>query len=258
MERISYSPETVMLRLSGHLLSENDIKSVRKEIEKIEQQTEVKCLVSDFSEVTAISPEVIKLFAQCQADLKSHSQEMLLTGLSEEIELLMNSLNMDSLLHNHLSKDVQLEEYLWSHDLKTEEINCSLPADILYVPAIRQMAQRYLLQKGYSDKDAFHVETIIDELCNNAIEHGSGGNADDIGVVMWITCSHVKIIITNKISPSKVKKINSISQQLNSAGVDPHSTRGRGLLLVKMLANEVTVNHSESGTSVHVTKVREG
>ncbi|MCM8790051.1 MAG: ATP-binding protein, partial [Candidatus Omnitrophica bacterium] len=65
-----------------------------------------------------------------------------------------------------------------------KEIKMELPADYNFVPGIRNCLTHFAYNFGFNDREAYHIQTIVDEICNNAIEHGSKGKNAKI----FITC----------------------------------------------------------------------
>jgi anti-sigma regulatory factor (Ser/Thr protein kinase) len=120
------------------------------------------------------------------------------------------------------------------------------------------MVRRIVKQKGYNEKDAFRIETIVDEICNNAVEHGShGAEGNEINLTVGIDRKKIEISVSNKIDPDKKESLKKMAEYLANPKGAFHETRGRGLALVKMLSNNFQINNSESGTCVQVTKFRE-
>ena len=62
----------------------------------------------------------------------------------------------------------------------------------------------------------------------------------------------------NVSDPDKVENLKAVSKSISKTP-DPKmgQKRGRGLSLIKMLADDLSINFSGGGTSVLVTKLRE-
>jgi anti-sigma regulatory factor (Ser/Thr protein kinase) len=112
------------------------------------------------------------------------------------------------------------------------------------------------MAKDYSRKDAFRIETILDELANNAIEHSDPGQ-QKFYIDFFLDKEKVEVVVRNKTKGLRPRELDTVMKKFNHPEVDDNSIRGRGLALVKMLSSELKVDIDEDGTLVHVTKLRE-
>lgn len=69
----------------------------------------------------------------------------------------------------------------------------------------------------------------------------------------------IKLEVINASDPDKIESLKALSKSVVKTPASPAlgEKRGRGLALIKMLSNGLTINSSTDGTSVHVTKLRE-
>lgn len=124
-------------------------------------------------------------------------------------------------------------------------ITFTIPAHLHEVPPIRAAVGKLVLKSGHSKKTAFHSAVIVDELLNNAIEHGS---KSDSKVQLHIKCEKKQIQITceDEGGASKVKKEKMIA--LMSHNKEAKGIRGRGLTkLVRQYAKAIHVHNTKSG-----------
>ena len=152
-----------------------------------------------------------------------------------------------------------LNAYKWEIQRQPEKIHLSFPPFLKVVPPLRQLVSRIARQKGYGSRDAFRIETIVDEICNNAVEHGKSGPKECIDLTVTIDPDKIEIDVRNMSDPEKIPALTALLVPDNpeSTPAKPDMKRGRGLSLIKMLSDELSVDCTEKGTSVHVTKVRE-
>jgi len=148
--------------------------------------------------------------------------------------------------------------YNWEIERKAEKVWLSFPPELQFVPAVRQMVSRVARQKGYTQRDAFRIETIVDEVCNNAVEHGSIKDARNIDLTISIDRDKIQLEVINASDPEKIEALEALSKSVaKMSSPKMGDKRGRGLSLIKMLSNGLDINCSTEGTSVHVTKLRE-
>jgi anti-sigma regulatory factor (Ser/Thr protein kinase) len=134
----------------------------------------------------------------------------------------------------------------------------SFPPHIAIVPAVRNFVSRVMVNKGYSDRDGFRVETIVDEICNNAVQYGSSDKGHNVTLRVKVDWGKVEIDAENVSSVDEKDRLKKHMESLKSdVPLQGDSTRGRGLALVKMLASEMTAETTDTGTMVHVTKLKE-
>lgn len=152
----------------------------------------------------------------------------------------------------------------WEYKGNSESILVTIPSDLHLVPATRKFIQNMVLLRGYSVRTAFQIEAIVDELCNNAIEHGMKDTDGMIDIVLAIGREQVEINISNGAlqmgegADSARKIARTMERYVNTPSSSDALTRGRGLALVRMMSNQFEIDSSEDGTCVHVTKYKEG
>ncbi len=189
--------------------------------------------------------------------------DIVIAGISPTVEKLVREMQADTILKIYPDMHSAVNHLYWEYKGLTENILLSIPSTLSVVPSVRQLVKNSALTKGYSQREAFQLETIVDELCNNAVEHGSHGVAGTIEVALAIGRTKIEINIANgiefingdKSSPEAITKVMQSYRDKPNTAID--NPRGRGLALVKMLASEFEMDSSEDGTCVHVTKYRE-
>jgi len=146
------------------------------------------------------------------------------------------------------------------NEVLSRAVSVTFPPFLKLVPPVRQFASRLAKHSGYTVKDAFRIETIVDEVCNNAIDHGAKGRDVEVTMRMAIDKEKVRIDVTNLSDPEKVSVLKELIKPAEglSTHVGDDDRRGRGLALIRMLSNDMDVKITDRGTSVHVTKLREG
>lgn len=142
-------------------------------------------------------------------------------------------------------------------------IKVSFPANFQVVPGIRSLVARIAFTFGFEEKESYQIETIVDELCNNAIEHGSADNQ----AVIELECEFDKEKIAVMVKDSGGKALFNPEQILTEqfqllekekSNISLFERRGRGLVIVKKLSDELDITVGEKGTQVKVVKKRQG
>ncbi len=126
------------------------------------------------------------------------------------------------------------------------------PANFENVPALRDMVSHCAALEGFPEKQSEHLRSVTDEVCNNAIEHGSQPTSE---VVLEVHTDAHSITITchdqghgNKLTAADIQK--RISGEL-----EVESGRGRGMkMIVSAFTDELKIEDRKEG-GVKVTAI---
>ncbi len=99
---------------------------------------------------------------------------------------------------------------------------------------------------NFSEQDLFDIKVAVGEACANSIEHGSPRGKDSL---VTVTCYCKKHNLVIEISDEGRFKRN-----LPSSNVGERDYRGRGILLMLALMDRVSIDETEKGTKVKLTK----
>jgi anti-sigma regulatory factor (Ser/Thr protein kinase) len=140
-----------------------------------------------------------------------------------------------------------------------KEISIRMSAYLGFIPGVRCAIGRIAYNFGFDDRESYEIETIIDEICTNAIEHGSKGRHEDIVVDCKFDKNAVEINIRDSGSPSfKVYEVLTECERLMKEEAEKTRLdtirRGRGLMIVKNFVDKFDISSDTHGTSVHILK----
>jgi anti-sigma regulatory factor (Ser/Thr protein kinase) len=121
----------------------------------------------------------------------------------------------------------------------------TFPADYKNIAPLRDLAYHVAKMQGFSEQKAEHIRSVIDELCNNAIEYGSQNTSE---IILEIYADQNAIRMTchdqghgNKLKAEQIKAL--LSQELPQ-----NAARGRGIrMIVKGFADEFDMKDIPSG-----------
>jgi len=235
-----------------------DIASVGALVDGFEALVkEGRCFVIvDMEAVDFVSSPAVGALMGCRRRLIERKGNLVLVGLSLSLKEKLNLMGANRIFRYYNDVKTVLSDYRWEHDNLAQKIILQVPANPGYVPALRRMISSVVLQKGYNRKDAFRIETIVDELANNAIEHGDHEQRK-FYIEFSLDREKVEIAIRNQTKDLDPTLADKVKHKFENPVVDDESIRGRGLALVKMLSSELRLDIDAGGTTVHVTKVRE-
>lgn len=135
---------------------------------------------------------------------------------------------------------------------KPIEIKIELPTNAYFMSGIRDFTLSMIKNMtDFSEQWAFRFQSVVDELCNNAIEHGS--NTDDKIFVTFITKpdQEIEIIVEDNGTGPKKQNASTIKElmeankkkELSELGI-----RGRGLAyIVEQWTDELKIEDRPNG-----------
>jgi anti-anti-sigma factor len=250
------APEITILRFEGDL-DNASIRNISSGFQLVLEKN-TSYVVADMSKVTMLSSAALGELMGGRKALVEHGGDLVLACLTLNIKTKLSLLGANKIFRFHNDIRSAVSAYKWEFEGRSEVFSLSFPPDLRYVPSVRQLASRLASQKGYSRRDAFRIETIVDEICNNAIEHAPRGWSKNVDLSMGIDRKKVEINVVNASDPDKLAHLRGLLEQGKAAAAaSADDRRGRGLALVKLLSNELNIDVSEHGTSVHATKLRE-
>jgi len=219
-------------------------------------------LVAEMSEVLSISSAVLGELMGGRKAMVERGGHLVIAGLCLEIKSKLTLMGAHKVFKFFNDVRSAINAYKWEYEGRAEDLCLSFPPVLKFVPLVRQMTSRLAKQKGYSGRDSFRIETIVDEICNNAVEHRRTGSPDNVELSVRIDRKKVEIRVVNESDPEKLRMLKEIMKPDDTApekrpAPTADQKRGRGLALVKMLSTRFDVEFSEKGTSVHATKLRE-
>ncbi len=258
IQEVTGADGVVIIHFSGDLLSDC-ISRINECFDNVVKKEKNYAIVN-MSEVTVISSAVLGEFMGCRKRLIERGGDIVFCGLNLEMRTKLNLMGATKIFRIFTDVRTALNSYKWKVERQPEKIHISFPPYFKIVPPLRQLISRIAQQKGYGNRDSFRIETIVDEICNNAVEHGRPGNEDPIDLTVTIDPDKIEINVCNISDPEKVASLTAFLYPDNSEleKFKPDVKRGRGLTLIKMLSDELSVECTEKGTSVRVIKkVRE-
>jgi anti-anti-sigma factor len=249
-------PEVCLVRLSGEL----DNKSVGA-IDRcfsLHTDNSKKHAIADMSGVTLVASAALGKLLGIKRRFIERGGDLVLAAMSLELKTKFMLMGANKIFKIYSDLRSAMNAYAWDVKHETEHIRISFPPQLAVVPSIRNFVSRVMVNKGYSDRDSFRIETIVDEICNNAVQYGSPEGHDNVTLRIKVDWGKIELDAENVSDADKKellrKHLNNLKNNIIVQG-DP--ARGRGLALVKMLASELTAEITDKGTMVHVTKLKE-
>ena len=256
IDNIPSMPEVCLVRLSGEL----DIKSIVAMDRCFSQQADnsKKHAIADMRAVTLVASAALGKLLGIKRRFVERGGDMVLAAMSLELKMKFMLMGANKVFKIYNDLRSAMNAYAWDVKHETEHIRVSFPSQLAIVPAIRNFVSKVMVNKGYSDRDSFRIETIVDEICNNAVQYGSPDGHDNVTLRIKVDWGKIELDAENISDKDKKDLLRKYLHNLkNDIHVQRDAIRGRGLALVKMLASELTAEITNKGTMVHVTKLKE-
>lgn len=149
-----------------------------------------------------------------------------------------------------------LDYFRWEFRGAFRHVSLLLPARAAVVPPTRRLVVGLLRSKGFSEKETFILETIVDELANNAIEHGRPPD-NVFHLELKFSKSKTLLSVRNSTRELSDTEQKALTEKYAHPKMTPGSLRGRGIVLVKRLSSQMAFRVEPRQVFVEVTRLRE-
>lgn len=121
--------------------------------------------------------------------------------------------------------------------MKKDLIELNLPSDVFYLESVRVFIGKLSETLRFSKKRIADIQLALDEICSNAVYHGSKCVSSGIQLQISVDTRSLEIVVRDKgrdgmqdwSSPDKLAEIQ--------ANRSPSSERGHGLYLIECLTD---------------------
>ena len=135
------------------------------------------------------------------------------------------------------------------------QLDC--PSDLDYVQPLRHFVSELARLEGFPKKFCFRTEILVDELCTNAVIHGSEELHGEIQVRAAFHPDRMDLSVQDR--GGRPEKLEVLRTAVYSPRPAQNDTKGRGLIIVQMLSDDLKLNLTDTGhTQIQVSKRREG
>jgi len=253
-QQISTQNDRIMLLHFEGDLNATDCDATSKVFQQIIDSKKY-FIIALMENVTFMSSPFLGELMGCKLRLVEKGGNMVVVGLNYDLREKLIQMGADKIFQFYPDAHAAYNHYHWEYTQTVQVMQVAIPPKLQAVPAVRRFISGIAKQKGYSSRDSFRIETIVDEVVNNAIEHGDLSQGE-VNVELRIDRKKFELLVRNKTLMDKAKQLKVVIDSNKSTNPD-HETRGRGLALVKLISNSINVSIDKSGTEVKITKMRE-
>ncbi|MBA4336791.1 hypothetical protein C0416_03390 [bacterium] len=140
------------------------------------------------------------------------------------------------------------------------KITITLPTHAYFMSGIRDFTLSLIRNTSdFSEQWAYRFQSVVDELCNNAIEHGSSAGQEIKITFVNSPGESIEIIVEDSGTGEgtmKAEEIQKIVDERSKKDAEMHEIRGRGLAkIVKEWTDELSfTDKPDGGIMVKVKK----
>ncbi len=251
---VSAHDERIMLLHFDGDLNATDCESTSKIFQAIIDSKKY-FIIALMENVTFMSSPFLGELMGCKLRLVEKGGNLVIVGLNYDLRERLIQMGADKIFQFYPDTHTAYNHFHWEYSETSQVVQISLPPKLQAVPAVRRFIAGIAKQKGYTSRDSFRIETIVDEIANNAIEHGDTSQPE-ISVELRIDRKKFELLIRNKTLMNKANQLKYVVDS-NKDRTQGNDQRGRGLALVKLISNSINVSIDKSGTEVKITKIRE-
>ncbi len=135
-------------------------------------------------------------------------------------------------------------------------IKLNIPSDVFYLEPVRAFIGNLAQHLGFSRKRIADIQLAVDEICNNAVNHGSVSTEAVISLQISVRAQVLEILVQDAgtgvdwLTPERLSEIE--------ANRSPKNESGHGIFLSKLLTDTYEMRYNaEGGTDVRVTFYQE-
>jgi anti-sigma regulatory factor (Ser/Thr protein kinase) len=146
------------------------------------------------------------------------------------------------------------------HKTKPVKITITLPTHAYFMSGIRDFTLSLIRNTtDFSEQWAYRFQSVVDELCNNAIEHGSKPGEEIKIIFVYNPENSIEITVEDSGTgehPKKASELKTIIDNLVQKNIPLATIRGRGLSkIVHEWTDELEIiDKPEGGLKVKVKK----
>jgi anti-anti-sigma factor len=243
----------VLLHFEGDL-NASDCESTSRIFQEIIDSKKY-FIIALMENVSFVSSPFLGELMGCKLRLVEKGGNMVIVGLNYDLRERLIQMGADKIFQFYPDTHTAYNHYHWEYTEGVQTVKLTMPPKLQSVPAVRRLIAGIAKQKGYTSRDSFRIETIVDEIANNAIEHGDVSQPD-ISLELRIDRKKFELLVRNKTLMDKATQLKYVIES-NREPTQSADQRGRGLALVKLISNGINVSIDRAGTEVKITKMRE-
>ena len=129
------------------------------------------------------------------------------------------------------------------------DIELKIPSTVFYIEPVRAFIGNLAQSLGFPRKRVADIQLVLDEVCSNAVHHGSANAADSVSLRISIDAHALEILVKDTGSGNAARKSWLTDERLLEieANRSPSSERGHGIFISKSLSDTYEMQSNEAG-----------
>ncbi len=135
------------------------------------------------------------------------------------------------------------------------DIELKIPSTVFYIEPVRAFIGNLAQSLGFPRKRVADIQLVLDEVCSNAVHHGSANAADGVKLRIGVDAHTLEILVRDTGSGNAEQKSWLTHERLLEieANRSPSNERGHGIFIAKSLSDTHDMQSNEAGgTDVRV------
>ena len=255
IQNLDEEPEVFVLKLQGDI----GLDLVPQMTAAMERHFAAGALhwAVDLSDVSFLGSPAVGAIMGLRSRVIRQQGSVSLFSAHAELKEKLNLMGVDLAIPAFKDWHSFLEYFRWEYRGASKFVDLTLPAKACMVPPMRRFIGGLLLSKGYGEKDVFVMESLADELANNAIEHGKPPNGI-FQMHLKFDKKKMELKVANDCAPLSDEAQRELVEKYEHPKMTPGSLRGRGIVLVKKLSNQMSYRVEPRRVEVDIVRIREG
>ena len=143
-----------------------------------------------------------------------------------------------------------------------EKIEMEISPNYVFIPGVRVCISRIAYNFGFDEQESYQIETVVDEICSNAIEYGSLGKDKKIRLECAFDKDEMELIVQDSggrefnVEEVFQRNLKSLQDEITEGVSSEEVKRGRGLIIVQKLVDKLDIKTHKDGTTVRIIKKR--
>jgi serine/threonine-protein kinase RsbW len=135
------------------------------------------------------------------------------------------------------------------------DIELKIPSAVFYIEPVRAFVGNLARSLGFPRKRVADIQLVLDEVCSNAVHHGSANATVGIKLRIGINAHALEILVRDT-GAGNAKQKNWLTRERLleiEANRSPSGERGHGIFIAKSLADTHEMRFNDAGgTDVRV------
>ena len=129
------------------------------------------------------------------------------------------------------------------------DIELKIPSTVFYIEPVRAFIGNLAQSLGFPRKRVADIQLVLDEVCSNAVHHGSTNAADVVKLRIGVDARALEILVRDTGSGNAGQKSWLTHERLLEieANRSPSSERGHGIFIAKSLSDTYEMQSNEAG-----------